>query len=609
VTRAAEAPLAAPTTGGDATGRAHWFRSKEDWCAAFWHAATHPRANRVAILCPSIGREHLRGQRHYRALAQRLAEFGVHALRFDYPATGNSTGDAIGTPASNAGLAGRWRDAIRDAARHARALAPGADVVLVGRRLGALLALDAREGIPGTVARCILWEPPASGRAFLRELRLQESARFDERYADEMARAHAGIALQTHGHRFDDATVEGVARLSLAGSLSGAGAVDIVCVDPRRFGATLDGAHGDASPAMSVMHAAEDASFDWNAYDRDALPEATLDLVTRLALEGAVTSLDASAGGDEGALALQVIEHGAPDPLRERFVRIGPDPSLFGALTERADASEPHVAVLVLGTGVEPSSGYGDMWTRFGRTAARAGMVVLRIDWRGVGESPALDDASDNVSYAPERLGDVRDAARWLRARHPRAHLAVIGLCAGGYYAVHAAAAGVDLDRIIAVNAQLYWREGLPVRLDPDDLAPAREAELAERASVALGDGSKWRRLLRGDYSRRAVFGAVRGMIARRMPSLRARSDTLGGRLTRLDLGTLFPGRVPTHLVYGDDDLGLAHLRAHGARAFDRMVARRGMHLHVLEGCDHTFSRESMRLRLDALVLSVLNVR
>jgi dienelactone hydrolase len=284
--------------------------------------------------------------------------------------------------------------------------------------------------------------------------------------------------------------------------------------------------------------------------------------------------------------------------------------SIFGVSTAQASRTTPSAAVLILPTGIEPSSGYGDMWARFARRAAEQGVASLRIDWRGNGESRAHADGAENVSYGARRTEDVAAGIAWLRARYPSASVAVMGLCSGGYYAVHAAAEGAAPDRVIAINPQLYWHDGMPPTLDLNDLGPAVEMQLADGLERALNDGRKWRRLLRGEYHWRDVVRAARAAAARRGwlpgPAGAGESGLLGGRLPRVDLDRLFPGPAETHLVYSDDDFGLPHLQAHGHAAYSALMARPYMRLHLLDGCDHNYSRESMRERLEPLLLELL---
>jgi Alpha/beta hydrolase family len=285
---------------------------------------------------------------------------------------------------------------------------------------------------------------------------------------------------------------------------------------------------------------------------------------------------------------------------------------LFGVATCASDAA-PAAAALILPTGIEPSPGYGDMWVRFARSAATQGVATLRMDWRGNGESLPRPDGTENVSYGARRTDDVSEGIAWLRARFPGASVVVVGLCSGGYYAVHAAAEGAGADGVVAINPQLYWYEGIPSQLDLDDLAPAVEMQLADGLERAMSDGRKWRRLLRGGYHWRDVLRAARGAAARRgwPVSMRGREEKglLGGRLPRIDLEQVFPGPTRTHLVYSDDDFGLPHLQAHGHAAYTTLMARPHMRLHRLEGCDHNCSRESMRAKLEPLLLQILTER
>ena len=589
--------------------RARWFRSGDDWCLAPWHAAREAIRSRVVILCPSIGSEHLRGQRAYRVLAERLAASGVSTLRFDYPATGNSTGDPFGASGAQRDLVQRWCESIGDAAAHATTLLPGAEIVLVGRRLGALLAIEATRSIAGTVTRCVLWDPPLSGRAFVRELRLRESARLDQRYAMELERQDPTIALQWDGHRYDRRTVEAIERLTLNDGFPAAEAVDIVATDPDRAVRALESASAERGTLRVAGHRAADAAFDWSTYETAALPSEALMVVERCATDEARparTNVLLRTGGN----VRREILHGAEHAVGEGLVRFGPGDALFGVATAPSSSASPTTAALILPTGIEPSSGYGDMWARFARTAATAGVSTLRMDWRGNGESLSAHGGPENVSYAARRTDDVSEGIAWLRTRFPDARIVVMGLCSGGYYAVHARADGVDVDGVIAINPQLYWQEGMPTQLQPADFAPAVEMQLADGLERAVRDGRKWLRLLRGGYARRDLVRAARGAAVRHGISLRLgenRETSLGGRLPRLDLDRLFPGPTRTHLVFSDDDLGLPHLQAHGRAAYGRLMKRPFMQLHVLEGCDHTCSRESMRRRLDPLLLRLLS--
>jgi len=163
------------------------------------------------------------------------------------------------------------------------------------------------------------------------------------------------------------------------------------------------------------------------------------------------------------------------------------------------------------------------------------------------------------------------------------------------------------MDRVIAINPQLWCSE----QESAWNSEPDQAVFVAQRSAAALQDASKWMRLLRGGYRFQDVLLAVRGLVQRAFGSLFALGRTggsLGGGLPRLDLDQLFPPDAPIHLVFSQDDFGYNHLLAHGQRRVQRLLARPHMRLHLIEGVDHTFSREWMRRRLDDELLSLLGV-
>lgn len=120
-------------------------------------------ASGAALLCPAFGYEYIRSHRAYRHLADRLARGGRAALRFDLFGNGDSAGGDL-----EAGL-GRWRLDVATAAAALRERSGVARPVLVGRRLGAALAV--LHGVEhGGVDDMVLWDPVVSGATHLEEM-------------------------------------------------------------------------------------------------------------------------------------------------------------------------------------------------------------------------------------------------------------------------------------------------------------------------------------------------------------------------------------------------------------------------------------------------------
>ena len=130
----------------------------------WYHTANAvPQRDCVAVICSPIGFEYAHSHRSVRHLADRLAQYGIPAVRFDY----HGTGDSLGTDLD----ADRWQcwlGNIKTAIRRAREISGRKRICLLGVRLGATLA--AVYASESQVDFLVLWNPCISGRRYLREI-------------------------------------------------------------------------------------------------------------------------------------------------------------------------------------------------------------------------------------------------------------------------------------------------------------------------------------------------------------------------------------------------------------------------------------------------------
>jgi len=103
-----------------------------------------------------------------RALADRLAGAGFHALRFDCRGCGDSGGEG-----SEAGI-DEWVEDALAAVSEMREHTGSSRVALVGLRLGAALGTLAARRLGG-VDSLVLWDPVVDGTAYVRELRVSNA--------------------------------------------------------------------------------------------------------------------------------------------------------------------------------------------------------------------------------------------------------------------------------------------------------------------------------------------------------------------------------------------------------------------------------------------------
>jgi len=133
---------------------------------------THRDAHRDTgiLICQSAGQEMMRAHRALKLLADRLADRGFAAMRFDYAGTGDSGGDF-----SEAGTE-QWLQNIAAAAGELRRRTGVTQIALLGLRLGGLLAANAANRMTD-VSYLAVWDPPSDGGRWIdaaRELDRQE---------------------------------------------------------------------------------------------------------------------------------------------------------------------------------------------------------------------------------------------------------------------------------------------------------------------------------------------------------------------------------------------------------------------------------------------------
>ena len=140
---------------------------------------TVSQVSRVVVLCAPLYHQNICSYRPVRNLAVRIAERGLPAFRFDWPGCGDS-GDAPDPSLAT------WIGSVHDAIRALRESAGVEEITLVGVRIGATLAMLAALTEPD-VSEIALLAPFATGRSYLRELRVFEAMAQEKFSAPDIA--------------------------------------------------------------------------------------------------------------------------------------------------------------------------------------------------------------------------------------------------------------------------------------------------------------------------------------------------------------------------------------------------------------------------------------
>ncbi|SDO31900.1 hypothetical protein SAMN05216360_11956 [Methylobacterium phyllostachyos] len=519
----------------------------------WYHPAGGPRG---VVLCGAYGFEQMAAYRPWRALAEQIADSGCPTLRFDYPGEGDSADlDAVGVEACLA--------AIRGAARFLRETAGVAEVVLVGLRLGGAFAALAAEAEP--VDRLVLLAPVASGRAYLREMRLR--AQMIGRLPDGSAMPAEPESLTVGGFRMDAAFQAELSALNLARiARPPAPRVLLLAPDPSPLAARLRtlGCAVETGPFAGLAGLVGDPIFA-------TVPETDFARINAFAAEGAGPAGPASTAPPPARLA------GAG--WREEPLRLAQ--GLFGISCTPDNAEPGTPTILFVSTGMTVRSGWGRQTTALARSLATEGVASVRFDVCGVGDSVARPDGIQPL-FAPDGFADVIRAVDHVAGGGP---IVVVGGCSGAYAAFHAVCRDPRIDGALLINLYCFdW--------DPDQSIESVIRQTygsAATYAALLTQGATWRRLIRGQIrvSKIADVLARRGFDALLRRVRRAlRAPAPGGSVARR-VATLRRRGAEIRLLYSAGDPGLAALRRHLGRTPGRADRRLGAPVTIVPGADH----------------------
>lgn len=477
-------PNARESAGPDPVlGTARWVPSSTDGeaLAVHVHRPSDGAVRRALVLAPPIGREQVISYRTLRVLAIRAAsQAGAVVLRPTWSGIGESTGPLPSEPAS------AWRADLLRLIAAAREAAPGAEVTVVGLRLGAAVAASVVD-VPGGAERTVAWEP-VSGRRFVREHRALR------RMSLETAESPERIELP--GLVLSPEQADSLKSLRLP-------ADDVL---QRR---------GDVRVVRAGEHQRAQAEGMYAVASRDArVPLGLVDEVIAAAMPAQGMRDVVAPDDDAGAPERRWPRHWDSPArsglvgVRSEFVAVG-EHLLPGVLArpvpgarssrpedEPADERPGHAAgLLLIAADAEPMDGPTGLWARMARDLAGQGMTVLRAERRGIGEAGDPSCLREPMPYTEEAVEDVNRSAAWLR-RRVDGPVAASGLCSGAWMALRCAA---ELDLVILINniawspeGGYYWRyyrDGAMQRLlggrerlsrDPE----GRRARLKERLKV-----------------------------------------------------------------------------------------------------------------------------
>jgi alpha-beta hydrolase superfamily lysophospholipase len=557
------------------TASSTWFGPEDRPLAGWLHLPESGVARAGIILCPSLGVEALVAQPAYLRLARHLEAMGFAVLRFDYSATGDSAGSI------EAASIEQWVEDIRSA--RDLVVSSGAERIgIVGLRIGATLA--ARSLVThGAYDAVALWDPCATGRAFLREQQALKALTFSVSSPDA---DEQGLDLLSFWMPTSLAADLGAMTLDGSERLDSVKALLVTRANrpkPPQVREWLEHSHAEEVDAKG-----QEDFLDVPA-GISVLPLDTIDGIAKWLDR----TFDARAtpmrllGSSEA-----IVDHDAEGrPVVERLSFFG-SAGLFGVVTEPAfNGGLP--PVVLLNVGLLHHVGPGRLWVDLAREWASKGIRVLRFDLGGIGESPALPYRSDGVEYPLEAVDNIVDAMR-LVAPDDYENVILVGICSGAYHALETGIA-LNITGAAIINPILSFdptevREGRPLDTRRNAVQPRHEIVRWMRESRAITRIARWPPLLKVRQSSR-VAQVIDEWTPEFVWNLLDKTGTIRSGASVLE--TIGSGGTSILLICGEEE---ARTFRRAGKRIDALISAGVLTFEVLPGLDHSlFSAKSRR--------------
>lgn len=269
--------------------------------------------------------------------------------------------------------------------------------------------------------------------------------------------------------------------------------------------------------------------------------------------------------------------------MSEEVVKFGHGNSLVGIVHSASEVEHlrPRLGVVLLNSGILHRVGSGRLYVQLARRLAALGVVVLRFDQSGIGDSEAR---LDGMPWSESSVQETRQAIDLLARTQDVSAFVLGGICSGAVVALNGAVADRRVVGAMMVNAQEQIRvENWNIRT-----YVVNKQKWRRYFQKSITDAESWLRLISGRSNYR---GIIRTVLARlegqaSMPDPDAPELIRGAR----KYTTLIERGVDLLLLYSDRDPGLGEIDVIFGPHAQRLRQHEIVDFHIVTEVDHLFT-------------------
>ncbi len=544
---------------------------------------------RGVVIAGSHGFEDLCSRRFLAMMARRISACGLPVLQFDYPGWGNALGDHA-TP----DLLSKWETSLDEAVETLKDKGDVDDVIVIGFRLGALLAWSAAARRDDISALGLL-APPNSGRAYLREQEI--SARLVD----------AELQSPPDAEPFDGITVGGCRLSRETGASLKAFNPFKQALSGKPLGnlLILGRGEGAANEAFAEQFRTPDRNLTLGQFDgyNQLMRDTTAQEIPYAVIEQCVNwaeSLHQPGASPKHEIA--VTHRLKSATFEEEPVIIGTDqPRLSGVICRprQTDKATSQHAVIIPNSGANPQIGWARGGVELARTLAAHGTTSLRFDMPGLGQSEDPPEDRQYI-YDDRNHDDVARIIDWLCAQGFE-RITFAGTCSGAHYAFHAAHRDSRVTAIAIVNILCFdWGlshklERLALRLLHGSPNAARSTPVPVSSDASPGLPVRLKGFIK---SRIKAWGRPSIEFAKMALVRFSPATLLGfGKVERWMRAITRRG-VHVLMVSSDGDLSHGEIARHFGKGGKRLYTMNGITKRAIKYADHSLTQPHARTEL-----------